>query len=270
MTETEDVTQWAGYTRDELRDRWDREHVYLYGSTDSTNQRARELAEEGAPAGAVVVAREQTEGRGRAGRRWHSPADAGLYLSMLFRPDGIGNPVLLQLLAGLGVAAELDADFEGLDPAVKWPNDLVADDRKLGGVLSEAAWDEGTLRYLVVGIGINVHAPDKIPEEIRDGAAWMEEVLDEEVPLVRVADAAVRGLEERLVDPPQRLDSPSLDLLDRYDWLRDRRVDVKPSDEDEYLDGVCVGVAPDGALLFRPDRGALRRLHEATVRVPEW
>lgn len=270
MTETDEVERWAGASREELRERWSRETVHLYGSTDSTNARAKALAESGAPTGTVVVAREQTEGRGRAGRRWHSPPDEGLYLSVLFRPDRIQNPVLLQLLAGLGVAAELDADFEGLEPAVKWPNDLIAEDRKFGGVLSEAAWDEETPRYLVVGTGINVHEPEELPEDLEGGATSMERVLGEEVPLVGVADAVIRGLEKRLVDPPRGLDSPSLDLLDRYDWLRDRRVDVRPGDEEEYLDGVCVGVAPDGALLFRPDRGALRRLHSATVRVPGW
>lgn len=266
----DEAEHWSGFTLDELRERWSRESVHLYGSVGSTNERAGELAESGAPAGTVVLAREQTEGRGRAGRRWHSPPDTGLYMSVIFRPDRIDNPVLLQLVAGLGIAAELDADFEGLDPAVKWPNDLVADDRKFGGVLSEATWEEDTPRHLVVGTGINVGEPDGFPEGLRGGATSLQEVLDEEIPLVEVADAVLRGLEERLVDPPGSLDDPSLDLLDRYDWLRDRRVDVQPEDEEEFLDGVCVGVAPDGALLFRPDRGALRRLHSATVRVPEW
>lgn len=267
---TEEADSWAGAALDELRDRWSRESVHLFESVDSTNERARELAESGAPAGTVVVAEEQTEGRGRAGRRWHSPAGAGVYLSVLFRPDRIENPVLLQLLAGLGVAAELDADFDGLEPAVKWPNDLVAGDRKFGGVLSEAAWEEDTPRYLVVGTGVNVRLPEDLPEELAEGATAMEEALDRAVERIEVADAVLRGLERRLVDPPRSLDEPSLDLLDRYDWLRDRRVDVRPADEDEFLDGICVGVAPDGALLFRPDRGALRRLHDATVRVPEW
>lgn len=266
----DETEHWSGFTLDELRERWRRESVHLYGSVGSTNERAGELAESGAPAGTVVVAREQTEGRGRAGRRWHSPPDTGLYMSVIFRPDRIDNPVLLQLVAGLGIAAELDADFEGLDPAVKWPNDLVADDRKFGGVLSEATWEDDAPRHLVVGTGINVGQPDGFPEELQGGATSMKEVLDEEIPLVEVADAVLRGLEKRLVDPPGSLDDPSLDLLDRYDWLRDRRVDVQPEDEEEFLDGVCVGVAPDGALLFRPDRGALRRLHSATVRVPEW
>lgn len=267
---TEEAESWAGATRDELRERWSRESVHLYGSVDSTNERAREMAEEGAPAGTVVVADEQTAGRGRAGRRWHSPAGAGVYMSVLFRPDRLENPVLLQLLAGLGVAAELDAGFEGLDPGVKWPNDLIADARKFGGVLSEAASDEGTLRHLVVGAGLNVRLPDDLPDDLEGAATSLEAALDREVDRLPVADAVLRGLEARLLDPPESLDEPSLDLLDRYDWLRDRRVEVKPGDEDEYLDGVCVGVAPDGALLFRPDRGALRRLHDATVRVPEW
>lgn len=266
----DEVERWAGASREELRDRWGRESVHLYGSTDSTNQRAKELADAGARAGTVVVAREQTAGRGRAGRSWHSPPDDGVYLTVVFRPDRIENPVLLQLLAGLGVAAALDADFEGLDPAVKWPNDLVAEGRKFGGVLSEAAWEEDTPRFLVVGAGINVRPPDGLPAELEAGATSMEEVLGEEVSLLPVADAVIRGLEESLVDAPRSLDSTSLDLLDRYDWLRDRRVEVRPGDEEEFLVGVCVGVAPDGALLFRPDSGALRRLHSATVRVPEW
>ena len=268
---TDEAEHWAGFGVDELRERWSREAVHLYGSVDSTNERAGELAESDAPAGTVVLAREQTRGRGRAGRTWHSPPDTGVYMSVIFRPDRIDNPVLLQLVAGLGIAAELDAEFEGLDPAVKWPNDLIADDRKFGGVLSEATWEEDTPRHLIVGTGINVETPEEaFPEELRGGATSMQEVLGEEVPLIDVADAVLRGLEKRLVDPPKSLDEPSLDLLDRYDWLRDRRVDVQPDDEDEFLDGVCVGVAPDGALLFRPDRGALRRLHSATVRVPEW
>lgn len=269
MTDDQD-TDWAGLSHDELRDRWDREEVHLFGSTDSTNERAKELAEEGAPAGSVVVAREQTRGRGREGRRWHSPADAGVYLTVVFRPDRIENPVLVQLLAGLGVAADLDERLDGLAPAVKWPNDLVAADRKFGGVLSEAAWDGDAPRYLVVGAGINVRPSEDLPDELAEGTTSVEEVVGGEVPLVHVADAVISGLESRLVDPPRSLDGPSLDLLDRYDWLRDRRVQVQPEDEDEFLEGVCVGVAPDGALLFRPDRGALRRLHSATVRVPEW
>lgn len=263
------VKSWAGKSVEQLRERWGRDHVYAFGKVDSTNDAARELAEEeDVPSRTVVVAREQREGKGRKGRSWHSPAGKGLYLSMVFRPDTAGNPEILPLVAGLGLVRQLDRAFPGLEPRVKWPNDLMVDDRKAGGVLSEAAWSEGGVRFLVVGIGINVRELDEeFPEELRDGATSLEDALGKRVALVDVADAAVEGLDASVPGAPERLEGALLEELDRYDWLQDRRVLVTlpEEDEDEPLPGVCVGIAPDGALLFRPDRGALRRLHSATV-----
>lgn len=262
---TRKVKTWAGLTAEELRERWDRDDVYLYGAVDSTNDLARDLADGGAAAGTIVLAREQKGGRGRAGRRWHSPA-GGLYLSMIFRPGQVENPELLPLLAGLGIVRELERRFDGLRPALKWPNDLMADDRKLGGVLSEAVWGDGGLRHLVIGTGVNV-APLKsgAPRGLRGHATSLEAVLDRKVPLEEVADSVIAGLEAFVPRAPARLDVPLLALADRYDWLRDRRVSVTPLDGGEKLSGTCVGIAPDGALLFRPDRGALRRLTRVSV-----
>lgn len=262
-----EVSTWDGHPAEELRRRWKRETLHLYGSVDSTSDIAGELAsEEDAPAGTIVIAREQKHGRGRAGKEWRSPLDAGVYLSMIFRPPRAENVDLLPLLAGLGITRELDGALSGLRPALKWPNDLIAADRKFGGVLSEAVWSEGRVRHLVVGAGINVRPlPEDTPGHIRSRATALDEVREEETPLVEVADAVVAGLEAFLPDSPPRLEPPLLDLLDRYDWLADRRVRVAQEGEEEVLPGVCVGVAPDGALLFRPDRGALRRLRSATV-----
>lgn len=261
------IAEWAGSGLEELRERWRRDDVYLYDSVASTMDAARELAEADAPDGTIVIAREQTSGRGRGGRSWYSPRDGGVYLSMVFRPGLLEAPGLVPLLAGLGIAAELDRSFEGLDPGIKWPNDLVVGDGKVGGILSEAVWEEGAPRHLIVGVGLNVRPlPEEAPTEVREGSTALETALGREVSLVDVADAVVSGLEEQLADPPPRSLGPSLlDLLDRYDWLRDRRVEVIPDGEEERIEGTCVGVAPDGALLFRPDRGALRRLHGATV-----
>lgn len=260
---------WAGLELQELRDRWDREDIHLYGSLGSTNDAARELAEEDAPAGTIVLAREQSGGRGRGGRSWYSP-EGGVYLSMIFRPGRVENPELLPILAGLGMAAELERRIEGLAPALKWPNDLIADDRKFGGILSEAAWGEDGIRHLVVGTGINV-APlgEGTPRGLRSRATSIEKAVGREVPLEEVADAVVAGLEAYVPSAPPRLDAKLLQLADRYDWLRDRRVHMTPPEAEEGLPGVCVGIAPDGALLFRPDRGALRRLHDGTVRAEE-
>lgn len=260
-----EVKTWNGHGADELRERWGRDEVRVYGSVSSTNEVAKELAGEDVPAGTIVLAREQTRGKGRAGKSWLSPA-GGLYLSMIFRPGEVENPDLLPLLAGIGIVREVDAAFPDLAPLLKWPNDLILDDRKAGGVLSESSWGERSIRFLVVGVGVNVGPlPDDAPSEIRDRATSLEEVLGREIDPVEVADAVVAGLEAFVPAAPARLSTQQLDLVDRYDWLQDRRVRVLLPEEEEPLPGVCVGIAPDGALLFRPDRGALRRLHSATI-----
>lgn len=262
------VSSWNGHSPGELRERWGREAVRLYGKVGSTNDVARRLAEEDAPAGTIVLAREQTAGKGRHGRSWYSPAGRGVYLTMVFRPATVPNPVLLPVLAGLGLARELDRAFGGLDPTLQWPNDLEAGGGKFGGVLAEAAWSDGEVRYLLAGVGVNVTGPgDDAPKEVREVATSLEAALEEDVDPLEAADAVVAGLEAYLTDPPPRLDQDMLELVDRYDGLRDRRVDVRLPDADEPLPGVCVGIAPDGRLLFRPDRGALRRLDRGTIEV---
>ena len=260
------IAKWADQSLAALRRRWERPDVHLFGRVASTNDEARTLAEEGAPAGTIVLGREQTAGRGRGGRIWHSPPNGGVYLSMVFRPAQLENPRLLPVLAGLGVVRALDAAFGGLSPAIKWPNDIYAGDRKCGGILAEAAWSERVPRFLIVGVGVNVRPlPDGVPARVRATSTSLEEQLDRQVELVAVADAIVAGLERYLRAPAAVLDGAGLELVDRYDWLKDRRVGVLADGAEAPTIGVAVGIAPDGALLFRPDRGALRRVEQAVV-----
>lgn len=260
------TAEWGGESLAALQARWKRDSVYLYGKIDSTNLAARDLAEDGAPSGTLVLCREQTAGRGRSGHDWFSPRDAGVYLSMVLRPADLSHPAMVSILAGLGVAECLDARFKGLRPAVKWPNDLVAEGRKLGGILGEAAWSESRARYLVVGVGINVRRLGAAaPADLADRATSVDSILGVKTPLPEVADCIVHGLEKWLVDPPAALEGSLLELVDRYDWLRDRRARLTMPGADDSQPGTCVGIAPDGALLFRPDRGALRRVTDAVV-----
>jgi len=151
----------------------------------STNDRVKELARGGAAEGAVVLADEQTGGRGREGRSWSSPP-GGLYLSVLLRP-GEGAPGLLPLAAGLAVA---DAVAEsGVSTLLKWPNDVVAGGRKLAGILSEASTGGGGLEWVVVGIGVNVASA--LPLELRATATSLAELLPAGPPAAAVLAAAV-------------------------------------------------------------------------------
>ncbi|HEX6988018.1 MAG TPA: biotin--[acetyl-CoA-carboxylase] ligase, partial [Bacillota bacterium] len=128
-------------------------------SVDSTNQSLRRQAEEGAPEGAVLVADEQTGGRGRRGRGWVSPPGAGIWMSVLLRPQlPPGRAGLLAPMTAVAVR-EAVAAVAGVEGRIKWPNDLLLGNRKVCGILLDAALGPDHVRYAVVGVGLNVRPP---------------------------------------------------------------------------------------------------------------
>ena len=138
-----------------------------YRQTDSTNTRARELAEAGAPHGTVVTAAEQSEGRGRQGRSWTAPPAGALLYSAILRPLDERH-LLLPLAVPIAVCEAAEVLRAGLECAIKWPNDVWLDGRKLAGVLIEAKPQEG---WAVIGVGLNLSiAPDEFPPDLRDTA----------------------------------------------------------------------------------------------------
>ncbi|MFO0550799.1 MAG: biotin--[acetyl-CoA-carboxylase] ligase [Polyangiaceae bacterium] len=145
--------------------------VVVRDSTGSTNHDAKALAAEGAPAGTVVVANEQTAGRGRSGNTWHSPPDASLYLSVVLRPSiEPARAAPLALVAGVVVAGVVDAR---LDPAreararIKWPNDVWLDDKKLAGILVESQIRGAEVTSVIAGIGLNAALdPAELPADV--------------------------------------------------------------------------------------------------------
>lgn len=137
-----------------------------YARVDSTNARARELAEAGAPHGTVVTAAEQTEGRGRQGRTWTAPPGKALLYSAILRP--LGERPLLPLAAALAVCEAAEALAPGIECGVKWPNDVLLDGRKLAGILIEARPQDD---WAVIGVGVNLAIePGEFPPEFRDTA----------------------------------------------------------------------------------------------------
>jgi len=140
----------------------------------STNELARELALEGAAHGTVVLADSQSHGKGRLGRQWHSPPGLNIYMSVILRPSQypvIGtSPGLVPLLAGLSVLYAL-RECTGLVASLKWPNDIIAGDRKLGGILLEARSRGGGMDHAILGMGINVNSNHgDFPPELKGAA----------------------------------------------------------------------------------------------------
>ncbi|MED4599536.1 biotin--[acetyl-CoA-carboxylase] ligase, partial [Paenibacillus validus] len=143
--------------------------LHLRDEVDSTQIVAQQLTAAGAPEGAVVLAELQTAGRGRMGRRWHSPKGKGLWFSLILRPDWLplSQTPQLTLLTAVSLCRAV-RQVTGLDAGIKWPNDLLIDGRKVAGILLEANVENGTLQHVVAGIGISVNlTEDDYPPDIR-------------------------------------------------------------------------------------------------------
>jgi BirA family biotin operon repressor/biotin-[acetyl-CoA-carboxylase] ligase len=213
--------------------------LHRVGRIGSTMDRLHELAEQGAPAGTAVVAEAQTGGRGSRGRPWHSPP-GGLWLSVLYRPPALGGVELLSLRLGLVASAALEAAAPGLQMMLKWPNDLMLRDRKLGGILCEARWQGESPGWIVAGVGLNVTNP--IPDDLRHTATALDEHL-----AGATVDAILPGMLDALRAPvvhAERLTDDESRQLARRDWLRGRQLRAP-------LAGRAEGIADDGALLVR-------------------
>lgn len=157
--------------------------IYHFETTASTSDTAKTLGVRGVAEGALVVAETQTAGRGRLGRHWVSPPGTGIYASLLLRPP-LPPQELPQITLSTAVAmVRALTRAVGVTPGIKWPNDLILKGKKLGGILTEMETESDQIRYLVVGLGLNVNTPD-FPPELADTATSL--LLAEGRPFSRV------------------------------------------------------------------------------------
>jgi BirA family biotin operon repressor/biotin-[acetyl-CoA-carboxylase] ligase len=223
-----------------------------FRSCDSTNERARELAEAGAPAGTVVTADEQTAGRGRRGRRWSAPPETALLYSAVLSPLDERH-ALLPLAVPIAVCEAIER-LAPLECRVKWPNDVWIGERKVAGVLIEAR----PRRWAVIGIGINLRVgDDEFPRELR----WPATSVGHGA----TPAAALAALNERLSGWVEAPRARVVDAFRRRDALAGRAV----AWEGAGAEGMATGIDGDGNLLVRDAAGGVHALGagEITLRV---
>jgi len=237
----------------------------------STNDYLRRLAVTGAPIFTTVVARSQSEGRGRGGKRWHSAQDCGLWMSILLpapsRGSGAGVGVL-PLAVGVAAARAVESVVAGVEVGLKWPNDLLLDGWKFGGILCEAVSGGkemgGRDSLVIAGVGINLRRPgDDLPEEMGEGVSFLEEVAEGPVPEPLVARALVTELRRWTEPGPHILDGELRREWEARDILRGRQVRVQGGREEV---GTARGVAPGGALLLEGANGEIDEIWSGTIR----
>lgn len=188
---------------------WD---IQWYNSLPSTNDLAKELGKQNAPHGTVILADSQSKGRGRMGRSFHSPAGSGIYLSVLLRPGCYARELMYLTCATAVAMCDAVEKVCGFRPGAKWINDLVAQNKKLGGILTEMSLDaNGKVAWCVIGVGINCKET-AFPEELRDIAISLEAVTGKPVDRAALIAETVIAL-KKLSDG---LPGNSAEILDRY------------------------------------------------------
>lgn len=241
--------------------------VYLFSEVDSTNTRLKEIAKVGSPAGTVLVADRQTGGRGRLGRSFLSPGGVGVYLSALIRPD-CAPTELMHLTCAVAVAmCDAVENAFGFRPGIKWTNDLVVENKKLGGILTELGLDPKTGRvdYAILGIGINCGQTETdFDESIRDMATSARMVLGREADRNRLIAEMVLALERMdrtlLVSPDAMLVRYRADCI-----TLGREISILRGDEVRHAR--ALDIDREGGLIVRYDSGEIGTVTSGEVSV---
>ena len=232
--------------------------IHHFESLPSTNEKAFRLAQDGAEHGEVVVAEQQTAGKGRRGRTWVSPPGLNLYFSAILRPElPPQRAPELTLVAAVALAEALRG--AGADAAIKWPNDVQVGGRKVAGILTELSAEPERVHFVVVGVGVNLNSrAEHFPEELRATATSLSLALGQPVPRARFAASLWTRLEQWL----------DVYLETGFDAVRARwkalsstlGQDVLVRTDRQELRGRAEDIDPSGALLVRTEGGSLERV----------
>lgn len=240
--------------------------IHHYFRTGSTNTNAMNAAAAGEPEGAIFVAEQQTAGRGRSGHSWESQRSVGIYCSVILRPAlSPSDSLLLSLIAGIAVAEAIE-QTTGLHPDLRWPNDVLFGQRKVGGILTEMNAEPTGVRHMVVGIGLNVNNTE-FPFELQPIATSLHMQSGRDWSRVHVTAALLKSLDRgyrQLTASVAGARAPILREFERRSsYARGRHVRV--GDNDGYV-GVTEGLDERGFLRVRTDDG-LHTVLSGEVRV---
>ena len=239
--------------------------ILSYRSLGSTNQLGFRLAESGVGEGTLIVADEQTKGKGRMGRGWYSPPKLGLWMSLILRPDipPFKAPGL-SICAGLALAQAI-GDLTGMDANIKWPNDCLINGRKVGGILLELSAELDRTNFVIAGIGVNVnHLPSDFPKKLSTYATSIRMELGKEVSRMKLLTLFLKKFEAIYSDFKKNGLTPQRQSIKRFSSLLNKKVTVKLGKE--KIEGVAQDIDDNGSLVIKTKKGErVVRAGEVTV-----
>jgi len=239
--------------------------IYTFDTIDSTNNCAKAVADIGASEGTVVIAEEQTAGRGRLGRPWFSPPSQNLTFSIVLRPQ-LNNEVLnlLPLYTAVAVAEAIERTTS-LKVECKWPNDLLINKKKVGGILIEGSFKNGKIEYAVIGVGINVNL-DVFPPDLSEKASSLRIELNAEVDRARLFQEILRSLERHYRRTLKKGFQSVVPEWITHSSMLGKTITV--SQHGNALSGIVKGLSQDGGLLLQTN-GTVMTLFAGDISVLE-
>jgi BirA family biotin operon repressor/biotin-[acetyl-CoA-carboxylase] ligase len=239
--------------------------IIFHHNTSSTQDVARRHAESGTPEGTVVVAESQSAGRGRLGRSWHSPPGAGIYLSIVLRPGIIPRDDMKIPLVASVAAVNAIKRITSLDVRIKWPNDLIVNNKKTGGILVESTSEIDIINFMILGMGINVNTPDSmIPRELQDIATSLYIESKKKISRVKLFQSLMMELET----------SYDTFLKEGFETLRRKWISFSNTIGSKVLinspgeppfEGTAIDIDMEGALIVKLSDGTEKRVLSGDV-----
>jgi len=237
-----------------------------FNSIGSTNDEALAWAAEGAPDLSIVLADEQTQGRGRLDRKWFTPKDSGLAFSLILRPTAALRPHLSRTVGLAALSMAESCSMLGLAPRIKWPNDILVNGKKTAGILIETVWSGNDIDSLVIGMGINVYKSSVPPVEVLQfPATSLEDEIGKEPP---AREEILFGILNAFIDWRKRMASD--ELIKAWEEMlafRGEQVQIHAGDE-SLITGELMGLELDGSLRLRGshDNSVIVRFGDVSLR----
>lgn len=249
----QDHTKWAG------------QELVVFEETDSTNVQAKQLGEQGAKQGLLVVSDLQTAGRGRRGKSWESPKGSSIYMSLLLRPEFAPNKApMLTLVMAHSVGKALNV-CTGLDVKIKWPNDLILNGKKIVGILTEMSTEIDYINYVVIGVGINVNGTT-FPDELLDKATSLCVEVGHPIQRSQIIAEVMKQFEQ---------DYEQFQKTEDLSWMKDEYnaglvnygQDVVIHGAQEPYQAKALGINDTGELLIQKEDGSEEAIYAGEVSV---
>ncbi len=255
---SENTIQWG------LNTFWAGKKVYYKETIDSTQRLAHQLALDGAEHGTIVIADEQVKGKGRTGRHWQSHKSLGVWMSIILRPNILPYAAPQLTLVTATVIANLIEELTGIRPHIKWPNDILVNDKKIAGILTEMQAEQDKVNYVIIGIGLNVN---QLSTDFDHASSYpitsLRMETNETWSLIKIIQQMLQIFESKFDHFMTNGFQEVKKEWEHYGFKMNEQIQIKSGQNNRY--GTFLGIAEDGALLIKNEEETIEKIYSAEI-----